>query len=313
MGKFSINELAGTIPVLPTPFDSHNEVDFVSLEKVAEHLVELGVDGIVFPGLASEYEQLTEDERLETTRVVGRILRGRVPFIVGASSPSVELAIKFASAGADAGAVCAMIMAPSRLHDQPAELVDYYSEIGGRQELAIMLQNAPAPSGAGLSEDEVLEIVEQVPSIRFVKEETAPFGQRVAKLIAGAPENLIGVFGGAGGRHIIDELRRGALGTVPACELAEVHQRLLEAYRAGDVSLAIDYFTRMLPILNSQSVFRCSLTKHVLFRRGIISCPSVRAPGPRLDRSNMEELQGYWKNVESVMGSLQEDRSTHIA
>ena len=41
------------------------------------------------------------------------------------------------------------------------------------------------------------------------------------------------IFGGAGGRYLTDELARGAAGTMPACELAEMHVAMLAAHRAG--------------------------------------------------------------------------------
>ena len=46
--------------------------------------------------------------------------------------------------------------------------------------------------------------------IRYIKEEALPSGQRLTAVRARAPASLLGVFGGAGGRYITDELRRGA-------------------------------------------------------------------------------------------------------
>ena len=44
---------------------------------------------------------------------------------------------------------------------------------------------------------------------------------------------LDGVFGGAGARYVMDELARGAAGTMPALELADVHARAVGAWQAG--------------------------------------------------------------------------------
>jgi 4-hydroxy-tetrahydrodipicolinate synthase len=117
-----------------------------------------------------------------------------------------------------------------------------------------------------------------------------PCGQRITQLLELKPPQLRGVFGGAGGRYITDELARGAVGTMPAAELAELHVRQMAAHRAGDRAAVRQLFNRMLPLLNFQAVFRMAMTKEVLRRRGVISATYVRAAGPKLDAADHREL-----------------------
>jgi 4-hydroxy-tetrahydrodipicolinate synthase len=164
-----------------------------------------------------------------------------------------------------------------------------------------MLQNVPPPAGAGLEAAAVLEVVRAVPAIRYVKEETLPSGQRLTQVLAQAPASLAGVFGGAGGRYITDELRRGAAGTMPAIELAEVHVALMRAHRVGDADEVRRLFTRMLPVLNVQAVFRWSLTKHVLRRRGLIAADLQRASGPRLDDLDRADVDAFIDDLHELL------------
>ncbi len=60
----------------------------------------------------------------------------------------------------------------------------------------IILQNAPAPIGAGLDSDVLARIVKASPAIRYVKEEALPSGPRISGLKESAPDHLIGVIGG---------------------------------------------------------------------------------------------------------------------
>jgi 4-hydroxy-tetrahydrodipicolinate synthase len=297
--------LEGTFPVLPTPFTTVGELDVNSFEQVIDYALSCGVDGIVFPGLASEYEQLTQAERLSMCAMVGARVNGQVPFVVGASAAIPELAIEYSVAGALAGASCAMVMAPNKFADDLEGMIAFFNTVADSVDIPIMLQNAPKPMGAGLPIEQVREILLAVPKIRYVKEETIPCGQRIEQLLADRPENLIGVFGGAGGRYIIDELNRGSLGTFPAIELTELHVQLVKAHRAGAVDLARELFASMLPILNMQAVYRCSLTKEVLRRRGIVATNSVRAPGPVMDDADYKELKEFWCLVEPRMGTLE--------
>lgn len=304
MKDLQINKLNGTFPVLPTPFTDNGDIDIASFENVIDYIVDCGVDGVVFPGLASEYEQLTKEERLHTTEVVGKRVKGKVPFVVGASASTPELAIEYSVAGAKAGAVCAMVMAPNKFADDFDAMIDFFKSMSSSAGIPIMLQNAPRPMGAGLPIDIIKKILSEVPEIRYVKEETMPCGQRIEALLEDAPQSLIGVFGGAGGRYVLDELNRGSLGTFPACELTEVHVALVKSYQNNNFVKARQLFTNMLPVLNMQAVYRCSLTKEVLLQRGIVKSASVRVPGPVMDDKDKSELALFWTLLEDDMGSL---------
>ncbi len=117
----------------------------------------------------------------------------------------------------------------------------------------IMLQNAPPPAGSGLPVDVVLAVVRAVPQIAYVKEEAMPSGARITQMLAQAPPTLRGVFGGAGGRYITDELARGAVGTMPACELAEVHVALLARASRAAIARACG--------VSSTGCCRCSISR----------------------------------------------------
>ncbi|MEG3153660.1 dihydrodipicolinate synthase family protein [Sphingomonas sp. RB1R13] len=282
-------DLSGVFPIMPTVFDVHGELDREGMLNVVDYLVRCGATGVVFPGLASEHDQLTRQERIATTQAIGEWLAGRATFIVGASAATPADAITYARAGAEAGAVAAMVLTPSALGSDVEALTGFYDALGRQAGLPIMLQNAPAPMGAGLSPSTVGELAMKVDVIRFVKEEAMPSGQRITAL-ARYKTALDGVFGGAGARYVIDELRRGAKGTMPACEITEVHVAMLAAFESGDENHARQLFERTLPLLSMQAVFRWRLTKEVLRRRGLIRSAFVRAPGPELDPFDHREL-----------------------
>ena len=79
-------EIGGVFPVLPTIFHADGRIDPDGLRRVADFAVAAGVDGVVFPGLASEYDTLTLAEREALIAVVGAAVAGRAGFIVGAST-----------------------------------------------------------------------------------------------------------------------------------------------------------------------------------------------------------------------------------
>ena len=286
-----MTKLSGVFPVVPTPFTGDGAADPAAFLRLVDFALSCGVDGLVFPGMASEVETLKPEERADLVAALGRHLAGRVPFIVGASDADPLRAAARAEEGRLAGAKAAMIMAPNGLGRDPAKHADFYAAVAAHTELPIMLQNAPAPVGAGLQPEEVAAVVKAVPAIRFVKEETLPCGQHVTRILAEAGDRLDGVFGGAGGRYVVDELARGAAGTMPAIEIADVHAALVRAWNAGDRATARRLYNVSLPLLTFQAVFRVRATKEVLRRRGLLTSTMARAAGPVPDADDIRELE----------------------
>ena len=286
----SQSSFGGVFPVLPTVFTDRGDIDPDGMRSVVDYVVASGADGLVFPGLASEYDLLTLDEREELIGLIGGAVAGRVRFVVGASSDEVGDSARLATAGAAAGASAAMVMTPRALGPDVDALSRFYRDLGAQAGLPIMLQNAPAPMGLGLAADAVARIVAASDAIRWVKEENMPCGQRISALLASNVPHLEGVFGGAGGRYITDELSRGAIGSMPAAETPEVHVALMRAHLAGDRVEVWRLYEALLPILMIQAVYRWRLTKEVLRRRGVITSAYTRASGPEFDETDQREL-----------------------
>jgi 4-hydroxy-tetrahydrodipicolinate synthase len=293
--------VSGVLPILPTIFRASGEIDEAGTRRVVDYIVASGANGIVFPGLASEYDMLSRDERLHMTHLIGNWIDGRVPFIVGASATKTDDAVAYAAAGAKAGAVASMVLTPKVFAEDPAGMRDFYRDVYAGSGIDIMLQNAPAPMGIGLSLDKVAALAREVEGIRYVKEEAPPSGQRITQLTELAGDSLLAVFGGAGARYVIDELTRGAKGTMPACEISELHVAMFDKFLGGDEAGARDLFERTLPLLNMQAIFRWRLTKEVLKRRGLIEHTFVRAPGPELDRYDRVELDALLKRLADLL------------
>lgn len=293
--------LSGVLPILPTIFDDRGRIDEAGMRRVVDYIVAAGAGGIVFPGLASEYDLLTRDERLRLTALIGEWIGGRIPFVVGASTPSPEDAVAYAVAGAQAGAAAAMILTPKPFVDDPDAMARFFRTAHEGSGIAIMLQNAPPPMGIGLPLEKVADLARAIDGIVYVKEEAPPSGQRITRLSELAGDSLSAVFGGAGARYVIDELARGAEGTMPACEITEIHVDMFARYRAGDEQGARDLFERTLPLLSMQAIFRWRLTKAVLQKRGLIDSSYTRAPGPELDRYDRAELDALLARMSDLL------------
>lgn len=282
--------LSGVFPVLCTPFDQSGAIALDDFDRLIEFIVDCGPDGCVYPGVASEVDTLSDEERAAIVDHLGQKLAGRLLFVVGASAPTPEAVLAHIANGAKAGAACAMVMAPGDLGADAATQTAFFRAIADENPIPLMLQNAPSPIGAGLSAKIVAEIARAVDAVRYIKEETAPCGQNLTLIRNACGDAIDGVFGGAGGRYITDELARGSLGTMPASELADLHVRLVRAWRQGDEAEARRLFMVSMPCLNFQAIFRMHMTKHTLQRRSVLTNTLVRGKGPAMDSDDRAEL-----------------------
>lgn len=276
--------LAGIFPVIPTLFANDNTLHLEAQRKVLQFALESECHGVVFPGVASECDYLSLSERDELLGLVVDEVNGKVPIIGGASAADLEGVIAAGQQAKKHGIAHLMIMAPQRLGQDLDAHSRFFCEVTKALPNAqIILQNAPAPVGAGLNAKAMESLARSNESITYIKEETLPSGPAITALLASEVSHLKGVFGGGGARYIIDELDRGACGAMPAVELTDLHVALYEAHAECNHGCARELYRLSLPLLASQAVYRMRLTKHVLAKRGIADATHVRAPLPELD------------------------------
>ena len=294
--------LQGILPVLPTPFLPDGAIDRAGMDRIVDFALACGADGVVFPGFASEVDELTAEERTELLRLVVARVAGRVPVVAGASAGTVEEAVAHSRAAMAVGIDTVMIQAPRSVGAGAEAVAGFYAAIAQQVPgLTIVLQNAPAPRGSDLSPETILGIVRGNPAIAYVKEETLPSGGPISAILAGAPPHLRGVIGGGGARYIVEEYRRGACGAMPAVELTDMHVALDRHFRAGAVEQARDLYMRTLPLLVIQANFRMRFTKHVLVRRGVLQHAGVRARLPQLDSHDLEEIDAWLARLADLL------------
>ena len=294
--------LKGIFPVIPTLFKDDNKVDPDALRSVVRFALDAGAHGVVFPGVASEYNFLSVEERGQLMSVVFDEVAGRVPIIGGASAATSEEAVVAGQQALDRGITHLMIMAPSGLGQDVNAHREFFARITAElTDVEVILQNAPTPIGAGLNADAIACLVETNPAITYTKEETLPSGPVVTALLSKEIPRLKGVLGGGGARYIVDELNRGALGALPAVELTDLHVAIYEAHIAGDFKRARELYRNSLPLLVCQTIYRMRLTKYVLKQRGIADRLHVRAPLPELDEFTRQDVDTMLEDLNEVL------------
>ena len=282
-----MKRLSGVIAILVTPFRDDDSLDLPGLARVADYTIGLGVHGIGL-GLASEYLTLSDEECVAAARALVEAAAGRVPVMMSCGRPSTAATVGLARAIAACGVDALMVLPPYVQQPGARGLIEHYRVVAGATSVPIVLQDAPTLSGVQLSAETLAGLVRDVPGIAYLKIEALPSVPKIAELArllasdAGATSTLIG---GAGGMHLVDELRRGASATMPGCSYADIFVRIWDAFVAGDLATARRTLHRALPLLlyagQSFSAF-VGTQKEWLRRAGVIESARLRAPAEPL-------------------------------
>ena len=296
------NSFRGIFVIVTTPFTDDVRLDEAALESTMEFCLKAGVHGVVANALASEGFYLTETERRRAAEIVVAKAKGKVPAIVAVSAPHYLLAVDHVRHAESIGADAIMALPPSLHPSSPAEIKAHYKAIGAATSLPLVIQNVSGQGATPLSAPLIAELVSEIPNARFVKEESGYPAQTVGEIIRLCGDRVEGVMGGKAGKTLMEEVRHGVAGTMPACEFADVHVALWNAIEAGEQERARSIFNRLLPLLNLEQDYGMPLMKEVLKMRGVIPSSAVRQSGFRpLDDNARAEAAAIMDGLADLM------------
>ena len=292
----------GVFVIVPTPFNDDLSLDLDGLRETVRFCIAAGAHGVVAPANASEQPYLSDEERRLVMRTVIEEARGKVTTVAGVTAPTRMIAARLAREAQEMGADSLMAMPPNMQRASEAEIRDYYRAIDEAGPLPIFLQNWIGPGGTPMSAALVADLLRSLPDVRFVKEETEFASMMMTAIAEAAGPALEGIMGGKAGRHLLDEHRRGACGTMPACEVTDAHVALWTALEAGDRRKAREIYRLLLPLLMFETGYGTAVYKEVLRRRGVIRCAAIRQTGGKqLDRQAMADLTEILEDLQPLL------------
>jgi 4-hydroxy-tetrahydrodipicolinate synthase len=281
--------LRGVWNIVPTPFAPDGSLDVESLPGLTAFVRACGVDGMTILGVLGEASKLTDAERRQVTSGVMEAA-GELPVCVGVTHPGTDGAVAFAREAEAMGAYAVMLAPPALAKPNDAAVIAHYLAVADAVALPIVVQDHPASSGVHMSVDVLVAIARQAPACRVIKLEEEPSPPKVGRLLAADPE--LRILGGLGASMLLEELRRGAAGTMTGFGFPEILVDIVGRYQAGDETGARELFHRVLPLIRfeNQPGLNLAIRKHLYRRRGAIASERVRAPGPTLDPGTIADL-----------------------
>lgn len=269
--------LFGTvITAMVTPFHEDGSMDLDSAQRLADHLVSEGCDGLVVSGTTGESPTTHGPEKADLVRAVVAAVGDRARVIAGAGSNDTAHAVRMAECAAEAGAHAILVVSP--YYNRPSQdgVATHIETVASAADLPVMVYDIPGRTGVAVG-PECSARVARHPNVVAVKDAT---GNAVAGCRRGL-ETGLAIYSGDDALNL-SFLTHGAVGVVSVVGhvAARHYRRMVDAVAASDLPAALAVHNRLIPVVDAvmgtgQGAVLAKTAAHEL---GLISTATLRLP-----------------------------------
>jgi 4-hydroxy-tetrahydrodipicolinate synthase len=186
-------QLRGTGVAIVTPFDENEKIDFNSLGKIIDFLIDGGVEYIVSLGTTGETPVLDKQEKKDIIDYTYQKVAGRIPVVVGVGGNYTKAVVQELEQLPLDKATAILSVSPAYNKPSQEGIYQHYLSIAASSPLPIILYNVPARTGRNLTAQTTLRLAE-LPNVAGIKEASGMMDQ-CALILKEKPENFLVVSG----------------------------------------------------------------------------------------------------------------------
>lgn len=280
------------LTAMVTPFRSDGELDLDSAQKLANHLVDNGNDGLVVSGTTGESPTMNPDEDGRLLAAVLEAVGDRATVVAGVGNNDTQASSRLARQAKSAGAHGLLLVSPYYNKPPQAGLVRHFAEVTeAGDDVPVLLYDIPGRAGVRISHDTYEEVAKDS---RIVGVKDA-----VGDLASGAwvmDECGLALYSGDDALNLA-WLAVGAAGMVSTCGHvgARKYAEMADAIDKGDLATARRVNFEMLPVVSTimdpvtQGAIMC---KAALELKGLHPNRRVRSPLVDATDTQVETLRG---------------------
>ena len=179
----------GTGVAIVTPFRNDSSIDFKSLEKILENIINGGVDYVVVLGTTGESVTLSKDEKKAVINYIIDTVDKRIPVVVGIGGNNTQEILNTISAteydNVDA------ILSVSPYYNKPSQQGIYlhFKAIATASPVPVIIYNVPGRTGSNITAETTLKLAGEFNNIVAVKEASGNFAQ-IMQIIKYKPKSF---------------------------------------------------------------------------------------------------------------------------
>ena len=180
----------GTGVAVITPFHKYGTIDFNSLERVINHIIDGGVEFVLALGTTSEAPTLSKDEKNAVINFFTEIVDRRVPIMLGLGGNNTQDVINSIKSSSFEGIDAILSVAP--YYNKPGQKGLYYhfKSIANASPVPVFLYNVPSRTNSNITAETTLKLAEDVINIIGIKEASGDLTQ-IMNIIRHKPKDFI--------------------------------------------------------------------------------------------------------------------------
>jgi 4-hydroxy-tetrahydrodipicolinate synthase len=301
--------LSGVLPIVQTPFDDADRIDWPILQSEVDWGFDLGIQGLG-TGMVSEVRTLADGERSELAKRLIEFANARGPVFMAVTADTSDRSLKYAKDAQRCGCQAVMAAPPTVEPLDAQGLYEFYSGLADAVDIPIIVQDASGYTGAPIPMEVYLRLLERYDSDKILfKPEASPNGPTLSAL-RDASRGTAKMYEGSGGIYLIDSFRRGVRGTMPGMDLVDGIVAIWEALQRGDEQSAYGVYLPLCAIvaLQIQSGLDgfLAIEKYLLHKRGLFRNEHRRGPIRwHLDQETAAEVDRLFERLQSALSQLQ--------
>ncbi|MBW3494328.1 4-hydroxy-tetrahydrodipicolinate synthase [Bacillus mycoides] len=242
-----MQNIKGAFPVLITPMDEFQEIDWKGVKQNVNYFIEQKVAGIIINGSTGEFVSLSKEERFNMVETVLKEVDGRIPVIVGTAAETTKETIEYTKHAEAHGADCALIINSYYCKPKEEEIYFHFKEISNAVNIPIMLYNNPFTSGVDMSTELMLRIGKECENVTHIKESSGDI--RKARDLVRQGEGAFQVFCGSEDL-VMESYLVGASGWVSVAGniVPGLVTKMYEHFQNGELEKAWEMNDAILPL-----------------------------------------------------------------
>jgi 4-hydroxy-tetrahydrodipicolinate synthase len=268
----------GVLPILPTPFNGDESIDFPAYRKLIDFAVATKVSAVGVPAYGSECYKLTEAERTRILDTVMGEAAGRVPVAAQCNHVSTRIAAELASDAQKRGAQIINTAIPRAFAASQNDVFGYCKTICESVDLPVIIQDWN-PGGITIGLDFVKRLHAACPNFKYIKFEEPGNGELMEAIHRETGGN-VKILSGWGGSYMMELIPAGLHGIVPGLSMVDYFSRIWDMAETGNFEKAQGLFAAISPLLQFSlrnfEIFH-HVEKRILLRRGLIDSDKVRS------------------------------------
>ncbi|MFN3325696.1 MAG: dihydrodipicolinate synthase family protein [Bryobacteraceae bacterium] len=281
--------LRGIFIIVATPYTESNQIDYEDLAREIDFLDRCGVQGMVWPQLASDYPRLTNEERRRGMEVIAKAAKGKKPALVfGVQGANTKVAMSFVEK-AESLAPDVLIAIPPTEAKTLDDFRSYYRAIARNTRRPLFIQTTGGAKGITPDIPFLVDLAKEFPHASYVKEEAEPVLQRMSQLAEHRP-TIKGIFSGKAGRAMLYEMRLGFDGTMPGAPYSDIYAQIWNHYQAGDKDKAREIFAKLLLMIDLDQQVP-GTRQYIMKRRGVFKTTASRRLEVNLSKEAIQEIE----------------------